>query len=204
MSNTRLTYLQKVELEKRPTPQGPSGPSPQCYQPRCLSLASLAGPNPTEPAGTLPNRARRIITRQLKTTPLGVLRMEARVPSILTRAQQQAAAAYEKARCLLPNHPHRTLIEVPCCHRLKRPSWLSAPNEQIPRCHFLERRPPRNTPRMPLCTQKTMVGVSRRPTHRPTTDSQDVPSNHPPPIRPANSLNERLSYGGDQGWLSQE
>ncbi len=57
MSSTRLTDLQKVGLEERPTPQGLSGPSSQCSQLRCPSLATLAGPNPTGPTGTLPKQS---------------------------------------------------------------------------------------------------------------------------------------------------
>ncbi len=100
MSSTRLTYLQKVGLEERSTPQGLSGPPSQCYQLRFPSLATMAGPNTTGPAGTLQNRALRITTGKLKTTPLEALRIEAGVPSIATQAEQQAAVAYEKAHRL--------------------------------------------------------------------------------------------------------
>ncbi len=53
------------------------------------------------------NRALRIITGQLKTTPLEV------------------AVAYENTHRLPTNHPRRTPLEEPCRHRLKRPSWRS-------------------------------------------------------------------------------
>ncbi len=33
--------------------------------------------------------------------------------------------AYEKAHRLPTNHPRRTLLQEPCRHRLKRPSWRS-------------------------------------------------------------------------------
>ncbi len=52
--------------------------------------------------------------------------MEAGVLSIAAKAQQQAAVAYENAPYLPTNHPCRTLLEEPCSHRLKRPSWRSA------------------------------------------------------------------------------
>ncbi len=50
MSSTRLTYLQKVGPAQRPTHQGLPGNSPQL---NCSNLATLAGPNPTEPGDTL-------------------------------------------------------------------------------------------------------------------------------------------------------
>ncbi len=71
------------------------------------------------------NRALRIITGQLKTTPLEALRIEAGVPSIATQVQQQAPVPNEKAHRLPTNHPRRTLLEEPCRHRQKRPSWRS-------------------------------------------------------------------------------
>ncbi len=46
--------------------------------------------------------------------------MEAVAPIIEPQAQQQATVAYEKA-----HHPRRTLLEEPCRHWLKRPSWRS-------------------------------------------------------------------------------
>ncbi len=53
MWSTRLTFPQKVRLEERPTPQG----LPQRNQLRCSCLATLNGPSPTEPAGTLPKQS---------------------------------------------------------------------------------------------------------------------------------------------------
>ncbi len=52
--------------------------------------------------------------------------MEAGVPSIAAQAQQQAAVAYEKAHRLPTNDPRRTLLEKPCRHRFRWPSWRSA------------------------------------------------------------------------------
>ncbi len=53
---------------------GLSGPSFQCYQLRCPSLATLAGPNPTAPAGTLPKQSyphhHRHVTPPFKATAL--------------------------------------------------------------------------------------------------------------------------------------
>ncbi len=72
------------------------------------------------------NRALRFITEQLKTTPLEALWIETGVPSIATPAQQQAAMPYEKVHRLPTNHPHITLLEEPCRHHFKRPSWRSA------------------------------------------------------------------------------
>ncbi len=69
------------------------------------------------------NGALPIITGQLKATPLEALRIEAGVPSIAKQAQHQAAVAYEKAHRLPTNNPRRTLLDEPCRHRLKRPSW---------------------------------------------------------------------------------
>ncbi len=64
----------------------------------------------------------RVITGQLKITPLEAFRMEAGVPSIALHAQQQAVMAYDKARRLPTNQPRRSLLEKPCRHRIKRPS----------------------------------------------------------------------------------
>ncbi len=93
---------------------------------------------------------------------------------------------------------------------LKRPSWRStaklalngqSTNKQTPVCFILERCP-QSTPWMPLCNQGTIEGVSERPTdtHRHTTDSRDVPLNHPPPRWSAKSLHWRLGYSENQGW----
>ncbi len=79
------------------------------------------------------NRALRIITGQLKTTPLEALRIEAGVQNIATHAEQHAAVAYEKAHRLPTNHPRRTLLEEPCRHRLKRPSCRSTANALVNR-----------------------------------------------------------------------
>ncbi len=49
------------------------------------------------------NRALRIITGLLKTTPLEAHKIEAAVPSIATQNHQQASVAYEKALCLPTN-----------------------------------------------------------------------------------------------------
>ncbi len=46
MSSSRLTNLQKVGLSEGSTPQGPSGPSPQCYHLRCPSLSINEHLNP--------------------------------------------------------------------------------------------------------------------------------------------------------------
>ncbi len=61
--------------------------------------------------------------------------MEVGVPSITTKAQQQATVAYEKAHCFPTNHLRRTLLEEPCRHRLKQLSWRStakAPMNRFP------------------------------------------------------------------------
>ncbi len=125
MLSTRLTYLQKVELEERSTSQCLLGPSHPCYQIRCPSLATLAGPNPTGPAGTLPKQSTPHHHRAAKNHPLEALRIEAGVPNTATKAQRQAAVAYEKAHCLPTNYHRKTLLEEPCRHRLTRPSWRS-------------------------------------------------------------------------------
>ncbi len=51
------------------------------------------------------NKAPKILTSQLKTNPLKVLKMEARVSSITVQVQQQAAVAYEKAHRLPTDYP---------------------------------------------------------------------------------------------------
>ncbi len=68
------------------------------------------------------NRALRIITGQLKITPVEAFRMEAGVPGIALQGQQQADVAYKKAHRLPMNHPRRTVLEEPCRHRPKRRS----------------------------------------------------------------------------------
>ncbi len=117
-----LTF-KKLGLEEKSTPQGLSGPSSHCYQLRCSSLATLAGPNPIGPARTLPKQSSPHHHRTAQTTPLDAFRIDTGVPSIATQAQQQTVVAYEKAHRLPTNHPHRTLLEEPCRRRLKRPSW---------------------------------------------------------------------------------
>ncbi len=52
--------------------------------------------------------------------------MKAGVTSITTQVHQQAIVVYEKAHRLPTNYPRRTLLEEPCRHRLKRPSWCTA------------------------------------------------------------------------------
>ncbi len=77
------------------------------------------------------NRALRVITCQLQTTPVETLRREAGVCSMTTLMRLQAAIAYEKAARLTPDHPHRRLLNSPVRHRLVRPSWRSAAESLI-------------------------------------------------------------------------
>ncbi len=44
---------------------------------------------------------------------------------------RQTAIAYEKAARLIPDHPHRRLLNSPVRHRLVRPSWRSAAESLI-------------------------------------------------------------------------
>ncbi len=86
----------------------------------------------------------RIITGQLKITPLEAFRMEAGAPSIAAHAQLQAVVAYNKAHRLPTNQSRTTLLEEPCRHRIKRPSWRSADKALMNR---LKKLPfPRETP----------------------------------------------------------
>ncbi len=52
------------------------------------------------------NRALRAITGQLQTTPVEMLRWEAKVCSMTTLMRRQTAIACKKATRLTPDHPH--------------------------------------------------------------------------------------------------
>ncbi len=69
------------------------------------------------------NRALRVMTGQLQTTPVETLRREAGVYSMRTLMRRQTAIAYEKASRLTPDHSRRRLLNSPVRHRLARPSW---------------------------------------------------------------------------------
>ncbi len=64
------------------------------------------------------NRALRVITGQLQTTPVEKLRREAGVCSMTTLMSRQTAISYEKAARLTPDHPRRRLLNSPVRHRL--------------------------------------------------------------------------------------
>ncbi len=69
------------------------------------------------------NRAVRVITAQLQTTPVETLRREAGVCSMTTLMRRQTTIAYEKTTRLIPDHPSHRLLNSPVRHRLVRPSW---------------------------------------------------------------------------------
>ncbi len=130
MSSIRLTYLQKVGLEERLTHQGLLGPSLQRYQLRCPSLATLAGPNPTGLAGTLPKHSTKHYHRTAQNHPsLG--------PQNGCGSLEHRNASPTTNRCGLrqgPSSPNQsTLLEEPCRHRLKQPSWRSTAKAQMNR-----------------------------------------------------------------------
>ncbi len=104
LTTTSLPKIHGVTIDKAPSFVPHVAAVVSKASNRCRVLASLTS-----------------ITGQLKTTPLEALRIEAGVPSIATQAQQQAAVAHR----LPTNHPRRTLLDEPCRHRLKRPSWRS-------------------------------------------------------------------------------
>ncbi len=59
------------------------------------------------------NRALRVITCQLQTTPVETLRREAGVCSMTTLVRRQTAIAYEKAIRLTPDHPVAGFLTLP-------------------------------------------------------------------------------------------
>ncbi len=77
------------------------------------------------------NRALRVITGQLQTTPVETLRREAGVHIITTSMRRQTAIVYEKATRFTPDHPRRRLLNSPVRHRLVRPSWRTATESLI-------------------------------------------------------------------------
>ena len=70
------------------------------------------------------NKALRLITGQLKTTPVEAIRLEAGVTSYQTTIKRKCAIAYEKSLRLPPNNPRRSIAEKEVKHRLSsRSSW---------------------------------------------------------------------------------
>ena len=69
------------------------------------------------------NRALRMVTGQLQSTPLEALRLEAEVPSMQTMIRRNCANAWEKTLRLPATNPRSKLVEGPK-HRVKgRSSW---------------------------------------------------------------------------------
>jgi ribonuclease HI len=96
------------------------------------------------------NRALRIVTGQLQSTPLEALRLEAEVPSMHTTIRRNAATAWEKTLRLPPTNPRSTLVQGPV-HRLKgKSSWREMARREeaelglsnLPRAPFPLLRPP--------------------------------------------------------------
>ncbi len=65
------------------------------------------------------NRAHRVITGQLQTTPVETLRRDARGSSMATLVRRQTAIAYEKATRLTPEDPRRRLLNSAAFGRQK-------------------------------------------------------------------------------------
>ena len=96
------------------------------------------------------NRALRIVTGQLQSTPLEALRMEAEVPSMHTTIRRNAAAAWEKTLRLPSTNPRSRLVVGPT-HRLKKKtSWREMAQKEeelvglnkLPRTRFSPPQPP--------------------------------------------------------------
>ena len=76
------------------------------------------------------NRALRLVTGQLRTTPLEALRAEADVPSMRTKIRMNAANAWEKTLRLPASNP-RSRLATDAPHRLKtKGSWRKLAREE--------------------------------------------------------------------------
>ncbi len=72
-----------------------------------------ASPSRLEQLERCQNKALRVVTGQLKSTPVETLRLEAGICSIATAPKRTTALAYEKA-CRLPtDHPRRQILAAP-------------------------------------------------------------------------------------------
>ncbi len=77
------------------------------------------------------NIALRVVTGQLKSTPVETLRREAGICSIATASEGATQLVYEKAHRLPQGQPRRHILAAPSRHRLKRSSWRSAAQAKI-------------------------------------------------------------------------
>jgi hypothetical protein len=96
------------------------------------------------------NRALRIVTGQLQSTPLEALRLEAEVPSMHTVIRRNCVSAWEKTLRLPPTNPRSRLTEG-SIHRLKgKDSWREMARREVralgldsfARLPFAQPRPP--------------------------------------------------------------
>ncbi len=71
-------------------------------------------------------KALRVVTGQLKSTPVETPRREAGICSIATASKRATVLANEKADRQPLDHPRRQILAAPSRHLLKRPSWRSA------------------------------------------------------------------------------
>ncbi len=85
-----------------------------------------AAPSRIEQLERCQNKALRVVTGQLKSTPVETLRREAGICSIATASKRATALAYEKAHRPPLDHPRRQILAASSRHHLKRPSWRSA------------------------------------------------------------------------------
>lgn len=92
----------------------------------------------------LQNRGLRLVSGQLRTTPVEALRAEVGVPSIATRRKRIVASSYEKAMRLDVDHPRRVAADGVARHRTVRGSWRQVSRD------LQERLPPELQQREPL------------------------------------------------------
>ncbi len=125
MPSTRFPHLEGVGVEKGPAESLQSSAA-QPPNLRVPAWQPWAAPSRIEQLELCQNKALRVVTGQLKSTPVETLLREARICSIATVSKRATALAYEKAQRLPLDHPRRQILAAPSRHRLKRPSWRSA------------------------------------------------------------------------------
>jgi ribonuclease HI len=76
------------------------------------------------------NKALRLVTGQLKSTPVEALRLEAMVPSYATLSKRNSCIAYEKSLRLPDNNPRRTVARNTVQDKLKRNNWRRSARKQ--------------------------------------------------------------------------
>ncbi len=117
-----------------------------------------AAPSRIEQLERCQTKALRVVTGQLKSTPVETPRRDAGICSIATASKRAAALAYDKAHRLPLDHPRRQILAAPSRHSLKRPSWRSA--AQASTNHLpseLAHRAPMDTPFS--CSWEDSTGV---------------------------------------------